>query len=414
MSTLTDVTLADLSLFAEGAPWQVFEDLRRNDPVHWNVEEAPNSGFWSVTRYNDIVDVLRDTETYSSEVGAANLEELDTRQLEIRKSILETDGPRHRALRKMLQPQFTPRALAGYETFLRGITATTLDRALAKDQFDFVADVAADFPIRVLAQLLDVPESDIPQLIKWGNKMVGNTDPEHADVLANSPESEMYRDLPFRSPAALEVFKYGYELAWGRKGGNGTDLVSVLINTEPSDGIAIDARDFRNYFLLLIIAGNETTRHTITHTMNNLMANPEQLAILREKPELIPWAVEEFLRMASPVHHFRRTARHETVLNGREIKAGDKVVVWFGSGNRDEDVFADPYKFDVQRHPNEHMSFGRGGPHMCLGNSLARLEIQIMFEDLLARDVDLLPNGKADYVLSNFVHGFKRLPVKQA
>jgi cytochrome P450 len=414
MSTLTDVTLADLSLFADGAPWQVFEDLRKNSPVHWNVEEAPNNGFWSVTRYNDIVDVLRDTETYSSEIGAANLEELDTRQLEIRKSILETDGPRHRALRKMLQPQFTPRALAGYETFLRGITATTLDRALAKDQFDFVADIAADFPIRVLAQLLDVPESDIPQLIKWGNKMVGNQDPEHADVLADSPESEMYRDLPFRSPAALEVFKYGYELAWGRKGGDGTDLVSVLINTEPSDGIAIDARDFRNYFLLLIIAGNETTRHTITHTMNNLMANPDQLAILREKPELIPWAVEEFLRMASPVHHFRRTARHETVLNGQEIKAGDKVVVWFGSGNRDEDVFADPYKFDVQRHPNEHMSFGRGGPHMCLGNSLARLEIQIMFEDLLSRDVDLMPNGKADYVLSNFVHGFKRLPVKKA
>jgi cytochrome P450 len=414
MSTLTDVTLADLSLFAEGAPWQVFEDLRRNDPVHWNVEEAPNSGFWSVTRYNDIVDVLRDTETYSSEIGAANLEELDTRQLEIRKSILETDGPRHRALRKMLQPQFTPRALAGYETFLRGITATTLDRALAKDQFDFVADIAADFPIRVLAQLLDVPESDIPQLIKWGNKMVGNQDPEHADVLADSPESEMYRDLPFRSPAALEVFKYGYELAWGRKGGTGTDLVSVLINTEPSDGIAIDARDFRNYFLLLIIAGNETTRHTITHTMNNLMANPDQLAILREKPELIPWAVEEFLRMASPVHHFRRTARHDAMLNGQEIKAGDKVVVWFGSGNRDEEIFADPYKFDVQRHPNEHMSFGRGGPHMCLGNSLARLEVQIMFEDLLARDVDLLPNGKADYVYSNFVHGFKRLPVKKA
>jgi cytochrome P450 len=414
MSTLTDVTLADLSLFADGAPWQVFEDLRKNSPVHWNVEEAPNNGFWSVTRYNDIVDVLRDTETYSSEIGAANLEELDTRQLEIRKSILETDGPRHRALRKMLQPQFTPRALAGYETFLRGITATTLDRALAKDQFDFVADVAADFPIRVLAQLLDVPESDIPQLIKWGNKMVGNQDPEHADVLADSPESEMYRDLPFRSPAALEVFKYGYELAWGRKGGNGTDLVSVLINTEPSDGIAIDARDFRNYFLLLVIAGNETTRHTITHTMNNLMANPDQLAILREKPELIPWAVEEFLRMASPVHHFRRTARHETVLNGQEIKAGEKVVVWFGSGNRDEEIFADPYKFDVQRHPNEHMSFGRGGPHMCLGNSLARLEIQIMFEDLLSRDVDLMPNGKADYVLSNFVHGFKRLPVKKA
>lgn len=414
MSTLTDVTLADISLFADGAPWQIFEDLRRNDPIHWNVEEAPNSGFWSVTRYNDILEVLRDTETYSSETGATSLEELDPRQIEIRKSLLETDGSRHRALRKILQPQFTPRALAGYETFLRGITATTLDRALVKDQFDFVADVAADFPIRVLAQLLDVPESDIPQLIKWGNKMVGNTDPEHADVLANSPESEMYRDLPFRSPSALEVFKYGYELAWARKGGNGTDLVSVLLNTEPSDGIPIDARDFRNYFLLLIIAGNETTRHTITHTMNNLMANSDQLAILREKPELIPWAVEEFLRMASPVYHFRRTARHDTVLNGQEIKAGDKVVVWFASGNRDDDIFANANTFDVQRHPNEHMSFGRGGPHMCLGNSLARLEIQIMFEDLLSRDVDLAPNGKADYVYSNFVHGFKRLPVKKA
>lgn len=414
MATLTDVTLADLDLFSDGAPWGVFEELRRNSPVHWNVEEEPNHGFWSVVRYHDIVEVLRNTETYSSEIGAANLEELDPRQLEIRKSILETDGTRHRALRKLLQPQFTPRALAGYETFLRGITASTLDRALAKDEFDFVADVAADFPIRVLAQLLDVPESDIPQLIKWGNKMVGNTDPEHADVLANSPESEAFRDLPFRSPAALEVFKYGYELAWTRKGGNGKDLVSIVINTEPEDGIPIDARDFRNYFLLLVIAGNETTRHTITHTMNNLMANPDQLAILREDPSKIQWAVEEFLRMASPVHHFRRTARHDAVLSGKEIKAGDKVVVWFGSGNRDEEVFADPYRFDVQRHPNEHMSFGRGGPHMCLGNSLARMEIQIMFEELLARDVDLVPNGKPEYVRSNFVHGFKRVPVKKA
>lgn len=414
MATMTDITLADLSLFKDGAPWDTFAELRRNSPVHWNEEEAPNNGFWSIMRYHDIVDVLRDTETFSSEIGAANLEELDPRQIEIRKSILETDGTRHRTLRKMLQPQFSPRSLAGYEAFLRGLTASTLDRALEKKEFDFVADVAADFPIRVLAQLLDVPESDIPQLIKWGNKMVGNTDPEHADVLANSPESEMYRDLPFRSPAALEVFKYGYELAWNRRGKDGKDLVSVLLNTEPSDGIPLDARDFRNYFLLLVIAGNETTRHTITHTMNNLMANPDQLALLREKPELIPWAVEEFLRFASPVYHFRRTARHDAIVAEKEIKAGDKVVVWFASGNRDDAMFVDPNKFDVTRNPNEHMSFGRGGPHMCLGNSLARMEITIMFEDLLSRDINLQPNGKPDYVYSNFVHGFKRLPVKQA
>ncbi len=413
MTTTTDVTLADLELFKNGAPWQVFADLRRDDPVHWNAEPEPNSGFWSVVRYHDIVDVLRNAELYSSQVGTANLEELDTRQMEIRRSILETDGTRHRALRKLLQPDFTPRAIAGYETFLRGITASTLDRAFAKQEFDFVAEVAADFPIRVLAQLLDVPESDIPQLIKWGNKMVGNQDPEHADVLAGSPESEQYRDLPFRSPAALEVFKYGYELAWNRRGGTGTDLVSKVLNTPPVDGIPVDARDFRNYFLLLVVAGNETTRHTITHTMNNLMANPDQLALLRERPELIPWAVEEFLRMASPVLHFRRTATRDAALNGQEIKAGDKVVVWFGSGNRDDAVFEDPDRFDVTRKPNEHMSFGRGGPHMCLGNALARLEIQIMFQELLARDVNLVPNGSPDYVYSNFVHGFKRLPVRQ-
>ena len=412
MSTKTDITLADLDLFADGAPWEVFDELRAEDPVHWNVEEAPNHGFWSVKAYRDIVEVLRDTDTYSSEIGAVSLEELDERQMDIRRSMLETDGERHRALRKLLQPEFTPRALADYETFLRGLTATTLDNALPQGEFDFVAEVAADFPIRVLAQMLDVPEADIPQLIKWGNRMVGNTDPEHADVLANSEESDQYKDLPFRSPAALEVFNYGFELAAKRKGGNGTDLVSKLVNQVPSDGIPLDDRDFRNFFLLLVIAGNETTRHTITHTMRNLMDNPQAVALLRENPDLIPWAVEEFLRYASPIYHFRRTARRDAVLGGKNIKAGDKVVVWFGSGNRDSTMFDDPYKFDVTRNPNEHMTFGRGGPHMCLGNSLARIEIQIMFEDLLSRPYNIEYNGEIEYLRSNLVHGIKRFPVK--
>ena len=412
MSTKTDITLADLDLFADGAPWEVFDELRAEDPVHWNVEEAPNHGFWSVMAYRDIVEVLRDTDTYSSEIGAVSLEELDERQMDIRRSMLETDGERHRALRKLLQPEFTPRALADYETFLRGLTATTLDNALPQGEFDFVAEVAADFPIRVLAQMLDVPEADIPQLIKWGNRMVGNTDPEHADVLANSEESDQYKDLPFRSPAALEVFNYGFELAAKRKGGNGTDLVSKLVNQVPSDGIPLDDRDFRNFFLLLVIAGNETTRHTITHTMRNLMDNPQAVALLRENPDLIPWAVEEFLRYASPIYHFRRTARRDAVLGGKNIKAGDKVVVWFGSGNRDSTMFDDPYKFDVTRNPNEHMTCGRGGPPMCLGNALARIEIQIMFEDLLSRPYNIEYNGEIEYLRSNLVHGIKRFPVK--
>lgn len=412
MSRAATITLADLDLFAHGAPWQVFDDLRADDPVSWNDEELPNHGFWGVTRYHDIVSVLRDTETFSSEVGAVNLEELDQSQIEIRKSMLERDGTRHRALRKLLQPAFTPKALTVYESFLRGITANTLDIALAKDQFDFVDEVAADFPIRVLARLLDVPEGDTDQLIAWGNRMVGNTDPESADVLASHPDSEEYRDLPFRSPAALEVFEYGFRLANERRGGSGDDLVSKLVNQTPIDGIPVDDRDFRNYFLLLVVAGNETTRHTISHTMNHLINNPDQLAILREEPSKIEWAVEEFLRFASPVHHFRRTATKDTELAGRSIAAGDKVVVWFGSGNRDSSVFEDPYRFDVKRHPNEHMSFGRGGPHMCLGNSLARLEIRIMFEDLLSRDVEITHDGSLDYLRSNFVHGIKRFPVR--
>jgi cytochrome P450 len=408
----TDVQLADLDLFDNGAPWRAFDELREQDSVHWDPEFDGGKGFWSVTRYNDIVNVLRDTKTFSSETGAVNLEELDQEQMDTRRSMLETDGTRHRSLRKLLQPEFTPRAVAEYETFLRGLTATTLDSAFAQGSFDFVAAVSADFPIRVLARMLDVPDEDTTRLIEWGNRMVGNTDPEHADVLANSPESEQFRNLPFRSPAALEVFDYGFALANARRGRDGKDLVSTLVNAEPSDGIPIDDRDFRNYFLLLVVAGNETTRHTISHTMNALMQNPDQLRNLQENPELIPWAVEEFLRWASPVYHFRRTATKDIEFGGKKIKEGDKVVTWFASGNRDRAVFDQPYQFDVTRNPNEHMTFGRGGPHMCLGNALARLEIKVMFEDLVNRIDSMEHTGPVRYLRSNFIHGIKEFPVK--
>ncbi len=412
MTSPTNVSLADLDLFETGDPWTAFDELRMTAPVHWDDEDAPNHGFWSLTRYHDIVTVLRDTETFSSERGGVNLEELDEEQIEARKSMLETDGIRHRALRRLMQGEFTPRAVAGYETFLRGLTAMTLDAAFAKSEFDFVAEVAADFPIRVLAKMLDVPEADIYRLIDWGNRMVGNTDPEHADVLAHSAESERYRLLPFRSPAAQEVFDYGRALADGRRGTDRTDLISRLANQTPEDGIPLSERDFNSYFLLLVVAGNETTRHTITHSMKNLIDNPDQLALLKERPELIPWAVEEFLRLASPVYHFRRTATRDTEIGGRRIAEGDKVVTWFAAGNRDPEIFEQPYRMDVTRTPNEHMAFGRGGPHMCLGNSLARLEIRIMFENLLPRITGMQQIGEPDRLRSNFINGIKRFPVR--
>jgi cytochrome P450 len=411
MTSVSSINLSDLDLFEKGAPWETFAALRKEAPIHWSEEEAPNHGFWSVTGYHDIVKVLRDPETFTSQ-RFTNLEEVDAEQEEARRSLLETDGARHRALRRLLQGQFTPQAVGVYETFLRGLTATTLDNAFAKGSFDFVDEVAADFPIQVLAKLLDVPESDTGQLIDWGNRMVGFDDPEHADILISDPESEKYRLVPFRSPAALEVFAYGDELARQRKGKDGKDLVSVLVNSPMSDGIPLTERDFHTNFLLLVVAGNETTRHTITHTMNNLMNNPDQLAYLQENPDMIPWAVEEFLRYASPVYHFRRTATKDTELNGTQIRAGQKVVTWFASGNRDEAVFENPNKMDVTRNPNEHMTFGRGGPHMCLGNALARIELRVMFEDLIGRISSMERTADIDFLRSNFVHGIKRMPVK--
>lgn len=412
MSTTTNISLADLDLFESQIPWQTFDELRTNKPVHWSDEPAPNSGFWSLTKYHDIVRVLRDTETFSSEKGTVNLEELDEEQMEARKSMIETDGIRHRALRKLMQDSFTPKAVAGYETFLRGLTASTLDDAFAKGSFDFVKEVAADFPIRVLARLMDVPDTDIDKLISWGNRMVGNTDPEHADVLLDSPDSEKYRMLPFRSPAALEVWAYGDDLAKARLGGNGTDIVSTLINQTPIDGLPLSTRDFHAYFLLLIVAGNETTRHTISHSMNYLIDNPDQMELMQKRPELIDWGVEEMLRMASPVYHFRRTATKDTEINGQKIEEGQKVVTWFAAGNRDPEIFVNPYQMDITRNPNEHMTFGRGGPHMCLGNSLARLEIKIMFEELLPRISGIKRTGEVERLRSNFVNGIKRFPVE--
>jgi cytochrome P450 len=411
VNSLASVTLADLDLFEGGAPWSVFERLRKESPMHWNEEEAPNSGFYSVTRYHDIVKILRDPDTFTSE-RFTNLEEVDKEQEEARRSLLETDGTRHRALRRLLQGEFTPQAVARYETFLRGLTATTLDKAFAKGEFDFVEEVAADFPINVLVRLLDVPPQDAHQLIEWGNRMVGFDDPEHADVLINSQESEEYRLVPFRSPAALEVYAYGDELARQRKGKDGTDLVSRLVNIVPSDGVPLSERDFHTNFLLLVVAGNETTRHTISHTMKNLIDNPDAMSYLKDNPDKIEWAVEEFLRYASPVYHFRRTATRDVEFEGVKIKEGQKVVPWFASGNRDESFFQNPNKFDVTRNPNEHMTFGRGGPHMCLGNALARIELRVMFEDLIQRANRIEQVGEIDYLRSNFVHGIKRFRVR--
>jgi cytochrome P450 len=409
---LDEVDLADIDGFADLRGFAQLDTLRREDPVHWNPEPAPNHGFWAVTRYADIWEVDKDPETFTSE-KFVNLEEVDDDLRDIRRSLLETDGPRHTALRKLIFREFTPRnLLKNYEAFLRELTKNTIETALEQDEFDFVESISADFPIQVLARLLDVPREDTPKLIAWGNEFVGNTDPDFAKVLADSEEGEKYKHLPFRSPTVQEVWDYGDELKRQRLGGDGTDLVSQLANKMPEDGVPLSDQDFRQYFTLLVIAGNETTRHAISSSMLGLMEQPDQLRLLQEQPDLIPNAVEELLRWASPVYHFRRTATRDVELGGKEIKEGDKVVMWFPSGNRDDEVFPDPYKLDVTRQNVDHMTFGKGSPHLCLGNNLARMEIRLMFEELLPRISDIELVGDIRRVRSNFVNGIKAFPVK--
>lgn len=408
---LADIDLTDLDLFGGGTPHEAFRTLRDRAPLFWNDETGGNKGFWSVTRYEDVAAVDKDAATFSSE-QQVTLEELDEEQLLVRKSMIDTDGARHWALRKLLVREFSPRAVALYSDFLTELTGVTLDRALALGEFDFVEQISADIPIRLLARMLDVPVDDTDKLIDWGNQMIANSDPDYTDVLAGSPESEQYRNLPFRSPAALEVFEYGFRLAAQRKGGTGTDLVSKLVNTTPEDGVPLSDLDYQNYFSLLIIAGNETTRHTISHTVRALAENPQAWADLKADPSLVQNAVEEFLRWATPIGHFRRTATRDVELHGRTIREGDKVVMWFGSANFDERKFENPYAFDVHRKNVEHVSFGKGSPHFCLGNALARLEIKIVITALLERleRIELL--GEPSMVRSNLVHGIKKMPVR--
>lgn len=414
---LADVDLSDIDGFGDLRGFAQFDTLRAEDPVHWNPEPAPNHGFWAVTRYADIWAVDKDPQTFTSE-KFVGLEELDDDLMDFRRSMLELDGARHLAMRKLLQREFTPRNLMkNYEGFLRELTRNTVDRALADaadngGEIDFVTSVSADFPINVLARLLDVPQGDTAQLIAWGNEMVANTDPDYAKVRADLDESEKYRHLPFRSPTVQEVWDYGNELRKQRIGGDGTDLISSLANRMPDDGVPLSPQDFNNYFSLLVIAGNETTRHAISNSMLGLIEQPEQLRLLKEKPELVPTAVEELLRWASPVYHFRRTATRDVELGGKEIKEGDKVVMWFASGNRDDEAFAEPYSIDVTRTNVDHLTFGKGSPHLCMGSGLARMELRLLFEELLPRLDDIQVAGEVRRIRSNFVNGIKKFPVR--
>jgi cytochrome P450 len=408
--TLDEIDLVDPDNYLEGIPHEWFAYLRNEAPVSWQREPAPNRGFWAVTRYDDLVEVHRNWQTFSSELGAVSLEELDDEQLEIRKTMIDTDPPRHSALRAICTKRFSARGVGRYEDFIRDVARGVLDRALEREEFDFVGEISRELPIRFLCSIFTVPQDDADRLIRWGDRMIANQDPELSDAVVDRIDTEEYRLLPFRSPAALEVFEYADRQRELRMREPADDVINALTVAQ-AEGL-LSEQDFRNYFSLLMIAGNETTRHTISHGMLALMEHPSQMELLQKEPSRIPVATEEILRWATPVMHFRRTATRDVELGGKRIAEGDKVVTWYISANFDDAAFEDPSRFDVTREPNYQVSFGPGGPHFCLGAHLARLETKILFQELLPRIRSIEPAGPVERVRSNFVNGIKRMPVR--
>jgi cytochrome P450 len=410
--TLDQVDLLDQDLFAEREPWDVFALLRREAPVYWHPGPEEGDGFWCVTRYDDLVYVLKNARLFSSEAnGSAQIEWMEPDVLEARRNFMETDAPRHTAWRRQFARSFTPRAVADYSDFLRELTGQMLDDAIDRGEVDFVHDIAAVIPIRALGHMLGVPDEHLARLVELGDRMIIDTDPEIAHVLAGSPEAEAFKYQPFGSEAAAELCALGRPLIAERQACPRDDVLSILANME-IDGRPLTPVELDNNFALFIVAGNETTRQGMALGLLQLIENPWAMDELRADPSLYPTAIDELLRLASPVWHFRRTATEDTEIGGVKIAKGERVVVWYAAANRDPEAFPEPDKLVLTRKRDEHASFGRGGPHFCIGAHLARLEITILVEELVKRvdKVELVAPPRR--LRSNFTNGVKEMRVR--
>jgi len=401
-----DITSHDT--YVAGFPHDAFRRLRTEEPVAW-VEDSDGSHLWAVTKHSDVIEVSRDYHRFTASRGI-RIEEMDPDELEARRSMMEHDPPEHTRLRRLVQPGFTPRVTATYETAFRKLVGMVLDRVVPLGEFDFVTEVARELPIRMLCRLLGIPESDAGQMVAWGDQMISNADPEYTPVIIDKMDTEEYRLLPFRSPAALDVFRYAEDIAQERRAEPKDDIITTLLTSEP-DGEPLTDLEFKNFFTLMMVAGNETTRHTISHGLVFLRDHPAQLETWRaDLTGLSERATEEILRASSVTMHFRRTVVDDTEIRGVPVRAGDRVVIWYTSANYDEEVFEDPFQFDISREPNPHVAFGTGR-HVCLGASLARLEVRVFFEEFLNR-VREFEVGEPNLLRSNFIRGIKHLPVR--
>jgi len=397
---LEDIDLIDGKNFVAGVPHHWFRQLRQEAPVYWHPEPGtPRGGFWTVTGYDDCVTVNRDWEHFSSARKSALFADMDDDALAQQQlMMLNMDPTMHTRYRRLVNHGFTPKLVRDLERQIVGYADGIIDAVCERGTADFVEEISAELPLLVIAELLGVPPEDRRMVFEWSNRMIGSEDPEYQLVGVDPGES------------AMQVFSYAEELAASRRLEPRQDLVSVLLQAEV-EGEKLNQLELDLFFLLLIVAGNETTRNLMSGAMTAFFEHPDQWELLRRDRSLLAPAVEEMLRYVTPVMHFRRTATMDQELGGQPIQEGDKVVFWHTSANRDDRVFTNPDTFDIARKPNNHIAFGGGGPHFCLGANLARMEIMVMFDRLLDRIPDIRLDGEVQRLQSNFINGTKHIPV---
>jgi cytochrome P450 len=407
----TDTSTFDVTTpaqYAHGIPHDTFAAMRATPGLVWHPYES--TGFWAATRYEDVKAVSMAPKVFSSGIGHTNLWDLEADALEARRSIIDTDAPDHTRLRRLVSKAFAPNSIRTWEDTTRSIAAELLDEFVERGGGDWVELVAAPLPIRVILTILGVPVEDADHLVELSNYLVeGTTDRPTLppDAFGNTTPLRL---LPFASPASHALFEYGERMFEARRAQPQDDLVTQLVQAQDA-GDRLSHDEFRNFFHVLVFAGNETTRTAITHGTMAFAANPDQWARVLADPSLAEPATEEVLRWATPVLHMRRTAAVDTELAGTSIARGDKVVMWYVSANYDDARFADPFRFDIERPDNVHVSFGGGGPHFCLGAFLARMEIRVLLEEMARRGITVEQSGPEVRVASNFVHGVASVPM---
>lgn len=404
------VDLHDAETFAAGIPHDAFAQMRAADGLTWTDAAAGDrSGFWSVTRHQELVTVSRDTSTFSSAVGHIQIYDIDDDALDARASMIDLDPPIHTRLRRLVSSAFTPRHVQQYEIAIRQRVRTCVDAFESAGGGDWVKLVAAPIPIGVICDLMGVPEQDHELMVELSDHLVAGTGNEALDPDAYGNTTEL-RLLPFNSPAAFGMSEYARRLGDKRRAHPADDLITKLIQADV-DGEQLSDEEFANFFRLMIFAGNETTRSSMAHLAIHMVEFPDQFDRARQDPSLLSALTDEVIRYSSPILYFRRTVTTDTVLGGTELHEGDKIVMWYAAANFDETQFPDAQTFLADRpQVPAHVAFGGGGAHFCLGASLARLEVAILIEELVERNLSL-EIGDPQFVPSNFVNGIEHLPV---